>query len=310
MRKIMYTVLTLLFCLSFSLIAQHEFTVMAVKGNIEFKKTNNDSWAKLKTGAKLTPEAKIKVAKGSYLALLHKSGKSLEVKKDGEFTAKQLQSSLNSKDSKIASKLTNFVIDNLTESKNTGYDYREAMEATGAVERSLNAKNLNGPAAFVELKTPRKVNFTTNTANLIWKDVPNEKNYIFSITDRFDRVVFTREVTDNKFKISKDDLNLESDEYYLWHVACKSDRSIKSPDCAFSFLSNKQIEAINREYKQLVEELGDENSALNQIILGNFYEQHFLLNEAGKHYKKAVELEPSVEDYQNLYSQFLIRSNF
>lgn len=310
MKKIMYTVLLLLFCLSVYGIAQTEFTVMAVKGNIEFKKTNSGSWEKLKTGAQLSPEARVKVAKGAYLGLLHKSGKSLEVKKDGEFTSKQLQSTLNPRDSKIASKLTNFVIDNLTESKNTGYDYREAMEATGAVERSLNLKSLNGQAAFVELKTPRKVNFTTNTANMIWKEVPNENNYIFSITDRFDRVVFTREVTGNKFKITKDELNLDADEYYLWHVACKSDRSIKSPDCAFSFLSGKQIDAINNEFKQLVDELGDENSALNQIILGNFYEQHFLLNEAGKHYKKAVELEPSVDEYQNLYTQFLMRSNF
>jgi hypothetical protein len=290
---------------------QYEFRVMAVKGNAEYY-TGKGSWKKLHTGTKIYDGYKIKLAKKSYLGILHKTGKTLELKSKGKWTTKELAAKLNKNSSNVAGKLTNYIVDQLGEEDDSEFNYREGMETTGAVERSLNFGSGSGAgaAAFVQLKSPRKINFTTNSANFVWQKVKDENEYIFTITDRFDRIVHTKIISGNSYLIDADELKLKQDEYYFWHVACNNDRTIKSPDCAFSFLSQSSVDKINKEFEQLKSELGDENSALNQIVFGNFFEKNYLMDRALKHYKKAVELEPGVSEYQAIYTNFLKRGNF
>jgi len=292
-----------------SLAADPEFRVMAAKGDVEYKK-GNDKWSKLNTGTKIYSDYKLKADGKCYIGLIHSSGKTVEIKESGEWSVNELKKKLSNKKSTVAGKLAGYVMDKLGEGDEGSYNYREGMETTGAVERSLSLGAAAGSAAFVELRSPRKVNFTTNSATFVWNGVNNEKNYIFTVTDRFDRIVHTKEVTGNTYSVESEDLKLEADDYYFWSVACKSDRSIKSPDCAFSFLSSAKVEEINKEFAELKDELGDDNNAVNQLMYGNFFEQKYMMTEAMKHYKKAVELEPSVPEYQTIYNQFLQRGNY
>jgi len=310
MKRFVTALLGFVFLLSVSgLAAKPEFRVMASKGDVEYKKTGA-GWSKLKTGTKIYSDYKIKADGKCYLGLIHTSGKTVEIKQSGEWSVNQLKGMLSTKKTSVAGKLAGYVMDKLGEGDEGEYNYREGMETTGAVERSLSLGASSGSAAFVELRSPRKVNFTSGSASFVWLEVNNEKNYIFTITDRFDRIVHTKEVSGNSYSVDADELKLEKDDYYFWSVASKSDRSVKSPDCAFSFLSSTKVEEINQEFSELQAELGDENNAVNQLMYGNFYEQNYLMTEAMKHYKKAVELEPSVPEYQTIYSQFLKRANF
>ncbi len=309
MKKIIVPVI-LLFVFSFSLMAaKYDFRVIAVKGNAEYF-TGNGDWKHLKPGTMIFSNYQIKLDQKSYLGIIHNSGKTLELKDKGKWTTKELLSKLNKKSTNVAANLSDYVVGQLNEKMNEDYNYREGMETTGAVERSLNFGSGAGSTTFVQLNTPRKINFTTNSATFVWQNVNSEEKYVFTITDRFDRIVHSKIVTDNQYKIDAKDLNLQPDEYYFWNVACNNDRTIKSPDCAFSFLSPSSVSKIENEFTELKNELGDENSALNQIVFANFYEKNYLFDKALQHYKKAVELEPSVEQYQIIYSEFLKRSNF
>jgi hypothetical protein len=294
--------------LTVSAFSATEFTVMAVNGSVQYK-SQSGSWSAVKTGTKLSPTDAIKVTSGGYVSMLHSSGKTLELKSPGEFKASQLTGQLSSKKSSVAQKLSTYVLDKLGEGSKDKYNYREGMETTGAVERSIGTAIIDGKTMFVELKSPRKVNFKGNETELTWKSVNSNDSYFLTITDRFDRVVFTKEVAGNTCKINSGEIKLEQDVYYFWNVALKSDRSVKSPDCAFQFLSSNKIGQIDREFAELKEELGGDNSAINQLILANFYEQNLLMDEALRYYKKAVETEPSVEEYQNIYKGFLLRVN-
>lgn len=289
--------------------AQYEFRVIAVKGNAQYY-TGKGSWKQLHTGTKIFNDYKIKLDKKSYLGMLHKTGKTLELKEKGKWTTKELATKLNKNSSNVAGKLTNYIVDQLGEEGDTEFNYREGMETTGAVERSLNFGSAGNAAAFVQLKSPRKINFTTSSANFVWQKVKDENEYVFTITDRFDRIVHTKIIAGNSYLINANELKLKQNEYYFWHVACNNDRTIKSPDCAFSFLSHSSVDKINHEFEQLKAELRDENSALNQIVFGNFFEKNYLMDQALKHYKKAVELEPGVAKYQSIYTNFLKRGNF
>ncbi len=309
MKKSLLLFAMLLVFVSTVFSAQYEFRVMAVKGNAEYY-TGKGSWKKLHTGTKIYKGYKVKLNKKAYLGILHKTGKTLELKNKGKWSTKQLVAKLNKKSSNVAGKLTNYIVSQLGEEDDGEFNYREGMETTGAVERSLNFGSQNGASAFVQLKSPRKINFTTNTAKVVWAKVENENEYVFTITDRFDRVVHTKIISGNSYLIDAKELTLKSDEYYFWYVACNNARTVKSPACAFSFLSQTSIAKIHREFEQLKSELGDENNALNQIVFGNFYEMNYLPKEALKYYKKAVELEPSVTEYQTIYTNFLKRSNF
>ena len=294
---------------SAALSANNEFTVMAVNGTVQYKQAGG-SWSALKTGAKLSATDLVKVSQGSYLAMLHNSGKTVEVKNAGEFKTSQLSSQLSNKKSTVAQKLSTYVLDKLGESGNENYNYREGMETTGAVERSIGSAILDGKSVYVELRSPRKINFKNSETEFSWKSVNGNESYFFTITDRFDRVVFTKEITGNTVKININEIKLEPDVYYFWNVSLKTDRLVKSPECAFSFLSKDRVTQIDRDYTELKEEIGGDNNAINQVILGNFYEQNLLMDDALKFYKRAVETEPSIPEFQNIYKGFLSRINF
>jgi hypothetical protein len=308
MKKSLLTLILFLLFFSLSNAGQYEFKVIAVKGKALYN-TGSGSWKNIKTGTKIYPNYNVKLEKKSYLGLIHKTGKTLELKTKGKWTCKDLSQKIQGTASSITNKLSNYILAQLNEDENGNYDYRETMGTTGAVERSLNPAAVSGTTTFVQLKSPRKINFTDNTATFVWQKVNDENEYVFTITDRFDRIVHTKIVKGNKYTINADDLNLKKDDYYFWRVACSNDRTIKSPDCAFCFFYPESLAKIEKDYEKLVSEIGGEDSALNQIVIGNFFEMNYLMNRALKHYKKAVQLEPSVQEYQNIYTNFLQRLN-
>ncbi len=305
MKKPLLTMIIFFLVISIAFAGQFEFKVIAVKGNVTYY-TGSGSWKKVKTGTIINSNYKIKLEKNSYLGLIHKSGRTLELKKKGKWSAKELSQNINKEQTEVSRDLRTYILAKLGEDDGGEYDYRESMGTVGAVERSLNPASVKG-TTFVQLKSPRKVNFLDNSATFVWQKVNGENEYVFTITDRFDRIVHTKIVKGNKYTINADDLNLKQDDYYFWRVACNNDRTIKSPDCAFSFLSPDKKAKIEKDYQKLVNEIGGENSALNQIVLGNFFEMNYLPDRALKHYKKAVEMEPSVAEYQNIYNNFLKR---
>jgi hypothetical protein len=44
-------------------------------------------------------------------------------------------------------------------------------------------------------------------------------------------------------------------------------------------------------------------------MYANFFEQNYMFEQAEQHYKMALQLEPEVEEYKELYTAFLSRIN-
>lgn len=297
-------------CLSSVLLisADYQFNVMASKGDVQIFAKSSKSWSKLNTGAKIQSNEKIKIGNNSYLGLVHKSGKTIELKQSGEFTTEQPATKTNTSKSSVAQKLGNYIVNQLNDTKSQS-DYREGMETTGAVERSMDKMTADPANATIELNSPRKICLKSNNVNLSWKEVPKAKSYKLFIRDRFDREVYSSEVKNSNVNLDANALKLEKDTFYFWHVALSNDANVKSPDCTFSVLSNSQIDKITSDVAELKKELGDDTSALNKIVIGNYYEMNNLYEDANKLYKDASEANPEVSEYKEIYNRFLKRMN-
>jgi len=159
----------------------------------------------------------------------------------------------------------------------------------------------------VQLNSPRKVNFINTVFTFRWHPVKNVKKYEFILTDRFDKPVFSKFVYNTSLTIDAREANLDRDTYYFWKVKAEGEKEFKSDDACFLILSNNRTKAIEDTVKMIEQEVGDVNSPSAQVILGAFYEQNYIIDQALKSYRQAVTLAPDVKIYEKLYKRFLNR---
>lgn len=316
-RTIIVLALASLITFQFAYSAQEIFSVISANGNLQIQRNKTNKWDKLTFGTKIFAGDKIKINDKAYLNLFSKNkGKNLELKKSGEFTIAQLEEMISSNKSTLSSRFVSYVAENIGE-KNyilSGDNKKNSMQVTGAVERGLPSPQTpckEGKASNeIKLNLPRKINFIKDDVSFSWKPKNKIQKFIFVLTDRFDRPVLTKETNDQSFKINAAELKIQKDVYYFWHVASAADTNIKSEDCCFMILSDSQQKVLNDTLNLLKSELGSGKSAFNSIVLGNFYEQNLLMDEARKAYKEAVDIEPKADEYQKIYRLFLQRSNY
>ena len=114
-----------------------------------------------------------------------------------------------------------------------------------------------------------------------------------------------REVKDTSLSINLDSLYLESDSAYKWYVYKLDSPSISSDTNCIIKYSQKKSEAIKDSLAELNKTLGNELSALNQIIYSEFYKRNQLNIDALQSLENAAAIEPSVDAYDNLLNDFL-----
>lgn len=300
-------ILTLIF-LSTTIAQQFEFRVMATKGKIELEKSGSKKWNKLKVGSKIFKNDKIKISGKSYLSLVYKTGKTIELKKSGTYNISKLAKKVSTSKSNVSKRFTNYILDEVGGDEDfiAGNDFRKNMGITGSVERSLDNQPFMNKN-ILQLNSPRKVNFVNTVFTFRWHQIKNVKKYEFILTDRFDKPVFSKFVYNNSITIDASEANLDRDTYYFWKVKAESQKEYKSDDACFLILSKNRTQAIKDTVKMIEEEVGNTNSPSAQIILGAFYEQNYIIDQALKSYRQAVALAPDVKIYKKLYKRFLNR---
>jgi hypothetical protein len=308
-----------LFLNSFVVAKSYDFRVLASKGTVQVQKDASKNWDKLNTGATLNKNDKIKLAQKSYLSLVHSSGKTMEIKAQGSYNISDLASKVSAMKSNVSQRFANYVIDEISSSKDmlAKGNYKENMETTGSTERGMahfNPKKIkddNQPFmnkdSYISINFPRKVNFLNQDFTITWNKNGNNKEYEFQIADRFDKPIFTKTVSDTSISLSASALKLEKDVYYFWKVCLKNNSKVKSDDACFLVLSDKKATAIRDTVKLINEEMGAEKTATSSIILASFYEQNYIIDEAIKSYRAAIDQAPDVPEYQNMFKRFMKR---
>lgn len=278
------------------------FKVLANKGGNTVKIDHSKDWEPIRTGATLNSDDELRISENSYIGLVHASGKTVELKDQGNYYVKDLAAKLGNSRSSVASKYANFVINKMTsdESEDINKNHREYLTVTGAVERSV----LDAP---ITLKMPSSVEVLNEKALIRWDDVKDAEQYIFTVKDMYDEVILTKEVNQPFIWLELAKAPVNSEELIIVSVKVKGNDKIYSGNYGIKRLTGVDADPILKELEQLSASLREESS-LNKLILATFYEENNLLIDALIYYEQAVQLSPDVEQFSIAYELFAKRN--
>lgn len=273
------------------------FRVLASKGANQVKKAQTGETIPLKTGATLMSGDELIAASGAYIGLMHKSGRTIEVRNPGVTKITDLETKLAKSQSTVANKYAQFVMNKMSDEGNS--DYRRNMKATGAVERATSSSSL-------KVLLPSSVDILNPEAIIRWEGTEEVENpsYVVSIKNIFDEEIYSAETSDTSVGINFEDDNLANERLVILNVKVKGNDELKSGDYGIKRMSADDAASINENLQALKSEI-TEDSPLNNLIFASFYEENNLILDAMTQYEKALIASPEVQDFKTIYDDFL-----
>ncbi len=308
MKSIVNFLLVAVLLMGFSAKAQdYVFKVLANKGDNTVKLVGKE-WAPLKTGQSLNLGDEVKLSEAAYLGLMHKSGKTLEVKSSGEHKINALANSLNSRNSSVASKYADFVMNQMSDDDDSG-DYRKSMGATGAVDRALAS------GAKIKVMAHSSTDIINSEVLIRWSEPKQvgeieELTYLVTFSNLFDEAIKTVETSETAYKLNMNvaPFNELENKFVKVKVTVKG-KELNSEEYAIIVKPEDESKEIKNTLSELKTEVKEEN-ALDNLVMAAFYEDNNLLLDALTAYERAIEIAPEVEIYQKAYEDFIVRNGF
>ncbi|HBK88062.1 MAG: hypothetical protein U0289_14895 [Cyclobacteriaceae bacterium] len=271
----------------------YAFKVLANKGANEYK--SGEGWQAIKTGTTLKKDDELKLGENSYLALVHSSGKPLELKQAGPHKVADLAASMKPGAS-VLNKYTDFIL-----SSNSAEAKKNRLSATGAVHR--------GTADQLPLFLPPAQNASIFGKSMVveWEVPKSGGPYVVTIKNIFEDELVKYETPETHQRIDLSDPKLASETAFLIEVSSKSDSKVKSESKVVKRLSAADGERIKKAFMEIAGDLKDQ-SALDRYIQAGFYEQNGLLIDALTSYEDAIKMAPDVDAYREARDEFLYRN--
>jgi hypothetical protein len=270
----------------------YAFRVLINKGSSEVK--SGDSWQAIKTGSSLNANDELKVPENAYLGLVHKSGKPIELKKSGNYKVADLASQVSGGTS-VLNKYTDFIL-----SSNSAEAKKNRLSATGAVSR--------GGADEVDVFLPKNQNSSIYNSTLVVKwDSKAHGPFVVTLKNMFEDELMKTETPQNSIEINLSDPKFASESAILVEVKPKTDGKGDANQYLIKRLSSMEQDKIKKGLGEINTDV-NEQSALDYLLLGGFYEQHDLIIDALSAYDKAVKLAPDVPSFKDAYDEFLFRN--
>lgn len=334
MKKSAFLILLFVFSFVFGELsaASYEFKIIGMKGDVKVKTAKKNKWIKAKTAGKLGKKDRIKLGKNSYVGLVHKNGKTIELKKRGEYKISSLMKKVKKKGSDVSSKFADYVSEEISETDDlfASGDYQENMGTTGAVERATdNDRNsegkissmtgldenefsgLNETMSFLnsfesdklEVRIP-KVSYVIDEVVLFsWYAKDGVSKYKFELYDAKNKMIYTEETDQIALVLNLREKGIKEGKCYYWHI--KAGEEVSDESCIF--LVGKQRSDEIKEMVNSIESTYDEDSATRYLVLAQLYDDENLQNRADIAYQKALELSPDTEGYKRLYAKYLLK---
>lgn len=291
MKKIGF-ILGLLMMQLVSIAQEHVFNIVALSGST---KLNNGT--ELKSGDEILSNQTIVVGSGGYVALMHKTGKTIELQTNGTYSVSDLSKKVNAGNNSYASQYSDFVINQMT-ADGTSNNYSN----TGSVTRDI-MKN-------IEILLPKQVSILKNTSfHVSWVSPRENDTYTIKLLDLFDKVVYKQELSKNETVLNFSELtNLVTDSKtpYLLQVCSNTKKGLVSKKIRVIMMETNKEQLISTEFTKLKSELG-ENTAINSLILASFYEAKGLTVYAAENLENASNQAPKVEHYRKIYLNYLTK---
>lgn len=275
------------------------FRVLANKGTNQVKKVGASA-TQLKTGAKLYSGDQIIAAPGAYIGLVHKSGKTMELRTAGTHNVNDLVGKVSKGTAGVTGRYMNFVMNKMNESDgDVNRNYRRNLNATGAVER---ATGYSLAVLLKDKQSPNKV--YGEQATIRWAGGQEDDSYLVTVKNAFSEVLYESETTETKTDLDFTSEKLKAERFLIVTVASKTDGSVKSRDYGIQRLSPAESKELTANLTELKKEL-TEGSSMNGLIYASFYEENELYLDALTSFESAIEANPEIDDFQKIYDQFV-----
>ncbi len=320
MKKYLVLFMTMLLTAAINIFAaEPDFKVLALNGELQISKSGG-SWEPIKSNTVLHEKDKVKLGNKAYLGLVHSSGRTVELNKEGVFTCRELKKIANKKGSELTKRLAKYVIDEIGDADDlmATDDYHEYMDVTGSVERGLSLNEIENmkkeadkekgfileSGRYIVMISPKKTSLIDPEASIQWYGIKGIDEYQITFYDRFERKILSDTIQDTVYNPDMSGDGFEPNKYYFYTVAAVNHPSIRSEECAFTILNEEEREMIRQELRKLEEELGEERTPLENLMIAAFYEDHKLFNKAEKYYRKVAMENPEVDKFQDIYKAF------
>lgn len=305
MRKVVLSTLTLalVFVSGMAYGQGYTFRVLANKGQNQVKREGASAATALKTGATLNAGDELIASQGAYIGLMHKSGKTLEVRTPGTKKVTDLERQINTKTTSVSSRYAQFLAKKMNEKENT--NYRSRLNATGAVSRALAGD------ASISILLPEEVEVIGDNAIVTWDNPEGieEVAYVVTVKNIFDEEILKQEVSSNSFEMdfTKEQMQKNEEGLFIITVRAKENLEVKSGDIGIKKLKGPDADAYADGLNELKAEVPEEGP-LSKVIYASFYEENGLILDALTKMEEAIEMSPEVQDFEELRRDILERN--
>lgn len=279
----------------------YTFRVLANKGQNKVKKEGAAAAVALKTGATLSDGDQLIAAQGAYIGLMHKSGKTLEVRTPGTKKVSDLAKMVNTKSASVSSRYAKFLADKMNEKEKP--NYRQRLNATGAAKRALA-----GDEQIKALIPAEDASVLGDKAIVTW-DTPEdmeENVFIVTVKNIFDEEIMKEEVAGNSVTLDFTADQMKNEEgLWIINVKAKENQDVSSGDIAIKRPENPSQYA---EGLSTLKAEVDEESPLNKVIYASFYEENGLIVDALTAIEEAIQMNPEIEDFKILKKDIIERN--
>ncbi len=296
-------IFSLLFAFTAAFGQGYTFRVLANKGQNQVKKAGASAAVALKTGATLNADDELIVGNGSYIGLMHKTGKTIEVRTAGTQKVSAIEQKLAAKSTSVASKYAQFIASKMNEGPRT---LASRMQATGAVSRATGS-------AAIEVMLPKDNNNTVevfgNYGIISWlppADADENIMYTVKVENIFDEVIYEDETAATSFELNFEEVPNETG-LYLITIGKKGDDEIKSERFGIKKVGEEDMVELVENFEGLQSEVSDD-SPLNKLIYASFFEENGLILDALTKYEEAIKLSPEIDDFKELKTEFLLNN--
>jgi len=275
----------------------YTFRVLANKGQNKVKKEGTSSAVALKTGATLSEGDELIASQGAYIGLMHKSGKTLEVRTPGTKKVADLAKMVNTKSASVSSRYAKFLANKMNEKEKP--NYRARLNATGAVSR--------GADGVIDVLIPDDATVLNDIAIISWvtPDDVVEDTYIVTISNIFDEEIMKTEVTGNSVRLDLSEGQLKNEEgLWIMEIATTGNSEISGKVA----LKRPENPSQYDESLNILKAEVDEESPLNKVIYASYYEENGLIVDALTAIEEAIQMNPEVEDFKILKKDIIERN--
>lgn len=279
----------------------HTFKVLARQGTNQVKKAGAAEGEPLKAGMLLYANDQLIVGTGGYIGLMHKSGKTIEVREVGTFKISDLEKKVDLKTESVSSKYAQFIASKVNDDGTVSMAQRS--QATGAVSRAA------GSAAITVILPSQTTDVLGNNVIVRW-EAPTAAGadaiYSVQVENIFDEVIFKTETNKQHVKLNFDSKEMANEGLYIFSVKLKGNDEIKSIKYGIKRVTAEDAASLVSNYNGLKKELNENESALNKLIYASFFEENGMLLDALTKYEEAMQMSPNVADFKELYTAFLV----